>query len=156
MAEVDDWAEEAPTVDDWQEEAPTADDWQEETPAAPTQAEMDSLWAKASQVGLGSNARDEVLGMTPGVRDNPAKFGLSPQWRVQVDAKIVPKTARPRNPDVNPMLLVSDSGLKNLMEEMTKVGPRLTGKRGAEVNCNPDLLYADHPALIVFRLANLL
>ena len=76
MAEVDDWAEEAPTVDDWQEEAPAADDWQEETPAAPTQAEIDSLWNKASQVGLGANARDEVLDMTPGVRDDPAKIWL--------------------------------------------------------------------------------
>jgi len=124
MAEVDDWAEEAPTVDDWQEEAPAADDWQEETPAPPTQAEIDSLWNRASQVGLGASGRDEVFEMTPDLKW--AQVGA------EIDAKIVPKTTKRRNPDVNPMLLVSDSGLKSLMEQMTKVGPRLTGKRGAE------------------------
>eukprot|EP00658_Telonema_sp_P-2_P018054 TRINITY_DN17064_c0_g1_i1.p1 TRINITY_DN17064_c0_g1~~TRINITY_DN17064_c0_g1_i1.p1 ORF type:complete len:361 (-),score=109.35 TRINITY_DN17064_c0_g1_i1:149-1231(-) len=43
-----------------------------------------------------------------------------------------PRTVKRKTPDVTPMVLCSDSGLQDLMEQMKQLGPRLSGKRGSE------------------------
>ena len=89
--------------------------------------------AKTGRAGLGDKAAERLVDpLTPEVRCSVHPAAHPGQG--EPDAKKKPtRTVKRRTPDVTPMLLTSDSGLSELLREMTAIAPRLTGKRGNEV-----------------------